>query len=140
MELSAYLLSGVNVIRCPIWIPEKPSAVKRIMHLLSFAITSFPAMLFKIFKRPDIILVTKPPIFCVPTSLFFSWLYRSRSWLHIQDFEVDAAFELNLLSSNFIRDAIRHVEYWLMRRFNRVSSISEKMMIKLNYINIQSDK
>jgi len=124
-------LSDVDVWRCPLWIPATLSGLKRVVHLFSFFLFSFPVMLFQMFWRPHIILVVEPPLFCAPTSLLVSWLSRARSWLHVQDFEVDAAFDLGVLSSPRLRRIVLKVESWLMRKFDRVSTISGQMMTRL---------
>jgi len=124
-------LSGVDVWRCPLWIPATLSGLKRITHLFSFFLFSFPVMLFQTFWRPHIILVVEPPLFCAPTSLLVSWLSRACSWLHVQDFEVDAAFDLGVLSSPRLRRAVLTVESWLMKKFDRVSTISDQMVVRL---------
>lgn len=126
-------LNLVNVIRCPIWVPSKPSGLKRILHLFSFAFTSFPVILWHSLRhRPDTIFVVEPPIFCAPITLVLSKLCGARSWLHVQDFEIDAAFDLGILKSAYLRKWISSVETFLMRRFNVVSTISVKMMDRLH--------
>ncbi len=124
-------LSPVLVYRCPLWVPEKPSGLKRILHLLSFAISSFPVMLRQIFWKPDVVFVVEPPLFCSPAALLVARLSGAKSWLHVQDFEVDAAFDLGILPKGRIQQIILAAESWLMRRFDRVSSISGKMIEKL---------
>lgn len=85
-------------------------------------------MLIQGFWRPNVILVVEPPLFCAPTSLVAAWLCRARTWLHIQDFEVDAAFDLGVLSSPRLRRRVLKLESWLMRKFDKVSSISDQML------------
>ncbi len=132
-------LSQVNVTRCPIWVPLKPSGLKRILHLFSFAFTSFPVILWhSVRHRPDIIFVVEPPIFCAPTTLVLSKLCGARSWLHVQDFEIDAAFDLGILKSARLRKWISSVETFLMRRFDVVSTISVKMMDRLHMKGVDS--
>jgi colanic acid biosynthesis glycosyl transferase WcaI len=46
---------GVDVWRAPLWVPNKPGGTARVLHLLSFAITSFPQMLRQVFWRPDLV-------------------------------------------------------------------------------------
>jgi colanic acid biosynthesis glycosyl transferase WcaI len=46
----------------------------------------------------------------------------------VQDYEVDAAFALGLLKGNLPHRLVSAVERWIMRRFDRVSTISESMM------------
>ena len=50
------------------------------------------------------------------------------TWLHIQDFELDAAFQLGLLRGDRIRGVAQRWERWVLLRFGRVSSISEAMV------------
>src|SRR5829696_8746548 len=38
-------LDGVQIIRCPIYVPRKPSGLRRLLHLASYAATSFPSVL-----------------------------------------------------------------------------------------------
>jgi len=37
--------SGVEVWRAPLWVPKSPHGLTRVLHLLSFAVMSFPVML-----------------------------------------------------------------------------------------------
>lgn len=122
------LRNGVTVFRTPIWVPRNPSGLKRLIHLASFAIGSIPAMARQGFWRPDIVFVVEPPLFCSPAALAFARLFRAKSWLHIQDFEVDAAFALGLLKRDWIRNAVSWAESWLVKRFDRVSTISQAML------------
>jgi hypothetical protein len=45
----------------------------------------------------------------------------------VQDFEVDAAFSLGLLRGAGLRRAVAGAERWLMRRFDVVNTISQRM-------------
>lgn len=125
------VIDGVKVIRCPVYIPGHPTGIKRILHLMTFAVSNFPPMLTQLFWKPDVVLVIEPPLFASPCALLVSKLTGASSWLHVQDFEVDAAFELGILKSRFIRTGVSSVESMLMRKFNRVSTISPKMIEKL---------
>lgn len=119
---------AVTVFRCPLYVPAQPTAVRRIVHLLSFAISSLPLILWQaIVWRPRIVFVVEPPFLCAPIALVAAWLARARTWLHVQDFELDAAFQLGFLRSARLRAAIAATERWLLRRFDRVSTISPGM-------------
>lgn len=126
-------LFDVEVWRCPLWVPHKPSSLKRILHLASFAVSSLPVTLWQgLFGQPDIIFVVEPSFFCLPGALLAAKLGRAKTWLHIQDFELDAAFELGLLSfSKSFRKVIGVIERWFMSQTNCVSTISENMLERL---------
>jgi len=120
--------NGVTLFRVPIWVPRVPSGLKRLVHLASFAISSLPALAGQFTWKPDIVFVVEPPFFCSPAALLFAKLFGAKSWLHIQDFEVDAAFSLGLLKKRWMQELMLSVERRLMRRFDRVSTISDAMM------------
>lgn len=126
----------VLIWRCPIWVPARPSGLKRILHLASFALSSLPIMMRHVFWRPDVVLTIEPPLFCAPSAWLCAKLSGAKSWLHVQDFEVDAAFELGILRTKWLRGVVSNLESWLMRRFDRVSTISPNMMRRLTKKNI----
>lgn len=123
--------AGVTVWRCPAWIPAAPRGLARLLHTASFAIGSFPILLGQLFWKPDIVWVVEPPLLCAPAAAMTARLVRAVSWLHVQDFEVDAAFELGLLKGARARAAALAFERWLFRRFSVVSTISGKMVDRL---------
>ena len=119
------------VYRCPLWVPVKPSGLKRIIHLASFTLSSLPVMFIQIFNRPDVVIVIEPPLFCAPQSWLLAKLCGAKSWLHIQDFEVDAAFDLRLIKGKKLRKIALFFEKLLMAPFDRVSTISNRMLDRL---------
>ena len=123
-------LSNISIWRCPLWIPVRPSGMKRILHLLSFACSSIPIALLQIFWRPNVVLVVEPPLFAAPLALALAKICRSRSILHIQDYEIDAAFELGMLKGVKLRSFVLYLESALMRSFDVVSTISSSMLSK----------
>lgn len=133
-------LNGVDVFRCPLWVPESPTGFRRLLHLLSFAVSSIPVMVRQIFWRPDGILVIEPTLFCAPCALVTARLANARAWLHIQDFEVEAFFGLGFGSGGFVRKCVNAVEGWLIRRFDRVSSISRQMVARLSGFGVPEDR
>lgn len=122
---------SVSIWRCPIWVPARPSGLKRLLHLASFALSSLPVLLRQVFWRPDVVITIEPPLFCAPTAWLCARLSGAYAWLHVQDFEVDAAFELGILRSISLHNMVGNLESWLMRRFDRVSTISPNMVQRL---------
>ena len=87
--------------RCPIYVPKYPNGITRILHSLSFAISSIPILLRNLLWKPNIVLSIEPPFLISPLTLLFSLLIQSKSILHIQDLEIDAAYSLNFLKKEF---------------------------------------
>lgn len=123
---------GVEIWRCPVWVPEKPSGVKRLLHLASYALSSLPVMLMQVRWKPDVVMVIEPPLMLSPNALVVAGLSGAKSWMHVQDLEVDAAFQLGLLPDRpWLMRMVEGVESRIMRRFDRVTSISSQMVQRL---------
>jgi len=125
--------SGVNVTSCPHYIPNNPTGMRRIIHHISFSISMLPILIWKAaFFRPDVILLVAPGIMPAPFVLTVSKLCGAKTWLHVQDFEVEAAFATGLLRrDSFVGRIALSFDRWVYRKFSRVSSISEQMMSNL---------
>jgi colanic acid biosynthesis glycosyl transferase WcaI len=123
--------AGVTVIRCPLWVPRRPNGLTRLLHLTSFAISSLPIILWQARWKPDVIFTIAPAFFCAPASLFLQRLCggkkQAQAYLHIQDFELDAAFELGILKGPMIRRAAEAWERSILMNFDYVSTISQAM-------------
>ena len=124
-------LNGVDVWRAPLWVPAKPSGLKRLVHLISFAVSSAPVMLRQAFWSPDVVLTVAPAMACAPTGWLTARLCGAQAWLHIQDFEVDVAFQMNQLKGRRLQQLALWCEKRLLRAFDKVSTISVKMVDKL---------
>jgi colanic acid biosynthesis glycosyl transferase WcaI len=123
----------VQIMRCPIWIPSKVNGVTRLIHLFSFAITSLVGLVWGFLRKPDLVFVVVPTMFQLPQVIFFSKLTRTPCWLHVQDFEIDAALNMGLVKGakekgSLMRRLAWAVESFFMRRFDRVSSITPAMV------------
>ncbi|WP_217362258.1 glycosyltransferase WbuB [Cohnella herbarum] len=124
--------NGATIWRCPLWVPKSGSGLKRLLHLFSFAFSSIPLLFKHMLWRPDVCLIVEPPLALSPMAIVFAKLLKIKTWLHVQDFEVDAAFELGLLPNyTRLKSWVIGLESWLMRRFDTVSSISEPMTRRL---------
>ncbi len=124
--------AGAEIYRCPLWVPEKPSGLTRVLHLSSFAASSLPVMLGLASWRPDVVLTVEPAFTCAPVALLAGVLAGAPVWLHVQDFEVDAAFDLGLLpAGGMIQQFALWCERLAMQCFSRVSTISPRMVERL---------
>ena len=121
---------GVQIWRCPLWVPRKPNGLTRLIHLASFALSSLSPLLRQRRWQPDLICCVAPALFCAPAALWLGQLcgQGTVTWLHIQDFELDTAFKLGLLKGDGIRGLAETWERRTLQRFDRVSSISEAML------------
>ncbi|MCL1926173.1 MAG: WcaI family glycosyltransferase, partial [Syntrophorhabdaceae bacterium] len=133
-------IRGVEIFRCPVWVPKRPEGISRLFHPLSFALSSFPVALAQIFWRPDVVFAVEPTLFCAPGALAAARLSGAEAWLHVQDYEVEAFFGLGYLKSGFLKKWIVAVEGWLTRRFDIVSSVSRRMVARLSELGLADSR
>lgn len=90
--------------------------------------------------RPDVVMGIAPTLLCAPAALALAHACGAASWLHVQDFEVDAAFGLGLIDGAGAARLARGVERALITRFDVVSSISSKMVERLVRLGVDAGK
>lgn len=133
-------IEGVEVIRCPCWVPARPDGFRRLLHLGSFALTSLLALLVSIAWRPERVIAIAPTLAAAPGACLSARLSAAHCWLHIQDFELDAMLDMGIVKVGYFKLFAQVLERWLLRRFDRVSTISAKMLERLESKGVSADK
>lgn len=133
---------GVTITRCPHYVPAMPTGSKRILHHISFALSAFfPAMIDAFRLKPDIVMIIAPSLMGAPVARLAATIARARSWLHIQDFEIEAAFATGLMGDGgtLAKTALRFQD-WALKSFDVVSSISPQMCAKLVALGVPKNR
>lgn len=119
--------SGVEVIRCPAWMPRRLTALQRILTLFSFTISSWIPLIARA-RRADLIMLIEPTLLAAPGAVLLGTALRRPLWLHVQDFELAAGVGSGYFGrTGRLLRAIEVVEAWLRRRFDRVSTLGAHM-------------
>jgi colanic acid biosynthesis glycosyl transferase WcaI len=102
---------------------------------------SLPVMLRQCFWKPDVVFTVEPTFFCAPLALLVAQATGAASWLHVQDFEIDAAFDLGLLPAEGpVHSLALGLERAFTGAFTRVSSISQKMVERAETKGVSADR
>lgn len=117
-----------SIVRCPLYVPKEPSAIKRILHLGSFSLSSFFPVLWQAAWQPNLVIYVVPTLFCFPQVALLRLFTGARLVLHIQDFEVDAFFQSGIGSGRILRALAMFIERGIYRCFDKVSTISPGMI------------
>jgi len=115
--------NGVTIQRSYVWVQPQPGLLARILLDGSFAMTS----LFQALRgwRPDLILLTVPPLpVCVPVALL-RLLYGCPVVLNLQDILPEAAVKLGLIRNPWVIRLFEGLEQFAYRTADAVSVISE---------------
>jgi colanic acid biosynthesis glycosyl transferase WcaI len=135
------VVAGASVLRCPLWVPDQPTLPKRILHLLSFAASSCLPTLWQALRwRPHVVWTVEPTTLTAPTALLAARLAGARACLHVQDLEIEAACGLCMLGRGRLHRALQAGYGWLLRRFDLVSTISERMHRQLARHGLSPDR
>lgn len=141
---STEFVQNLIVNRCPIYIPSKVTSLKRILHELSFFISSLGFWIPCYFKSYDVIIAVAPPMLIGIYPMLYGLIRKSIILYHIQDLQVDVAKELKMIKSKWVLSMLTKVEKLLLSNMSIVSSISDGMKRKivnkvekrLNYITL----
>jgi colanic acid biosynthesis glycosyl transferase WcaI len=123
---------GVRVVRLPNYVPENPDGKRRLLHHMTFTARALPALLAEARRnKPDVVIGIAPSLISMMAARMVARQTGAKFWLHIQDFEVEAAFATGLLKDGgMLGNAARRFESWAIAA-DRVSTISPQMCAKL---------
>ncbi len=123
--------NGVIITRCPHYVPAQPSGIKRIVHLASFALSALAPVLSAVRKKPRVVFCIAPALLSVPIAWIAARLAGAKLWIHVQDFEVEAALATGLVKDGKAAKCARWLENRMLGLADRVSTISPQMCAKL---------
>lgn len=124
-------ISGVNIWRCPHYIPNPQSAIQRIIQDFSFFINVFILInyLFVIRHKFDTVFVVSPSILNGLNALWYKfWNKNSKLVYHIQDLQLDAALSLGLVKNKTLVSIVKKIELVILENVDLVSTISKGML------------
>ncbi len=134
-------MDGVKVYRCPLYVPQKVSSLKRIIHEFSFVLSTVPVWLRMFFSRKyDVVISVAPPFHLGFLPLIYSNLKRTKLITHIQDLQVDVAKQLGMIKNSKFLNLMLALEKFILKRSTSVSTISRGMKTKIESKGIDSSK
>lgn len=131
---SQELSSGgkIKVHRCPIYVPAKPTGIRRMLLDLTFLVSAAMKMIQLIPGKKYDYVITVVPSFQIGLLGVFYKMFRSSKFLyHIQDLQIEAARDLKLIKSPSIIKGLFKIENFIFKQADYISSISEGMCTKI---------
>ena len=123
---------SIKTIRCPIYVPAKPSGLKRILLDFSFLFTSVFPLFFLLFKKKkDVVMAVAPSFLVGLPAVWYKFFKKAKFIYHIQDMQIEAARDLGMIKSQALIKLLFAVERFICRNADVVSSISAGMIHKL---------
>ncbi|MEP1094939.1 MAG: WcaI family glycosyltransferase [Cyclobacteriaceae bacterium] len=133
-------LNKVEVYRCPLYVPKRVSGTSRILHEISFSLSS-SVVWFHFLLKPkfDFIICISPPFHLPMIAIMYRFLKGGKLIYHIQDLQIDAAKEMRIISSKRLLNWFFKFEFFLLNKMDLITSISKGMIKKIQSKSIESE-
>jgi colanic acid biosynthesis glycosyl transferase WcaI len=132
---------GVTIIRSWLYVPRRVNSTRRILHEASFTATSLMrAMATTNENRPDVLVVTTPPLALSLAAMALSRIWKIPYVQHVPDLQPDAALDLGMLRPGRITAMLYRIERMGYRNAVLVSTLTETMREKIISKGIPADK
>jgi colanic acid biosynthesis glycosyl transferase WcaI len=130
--------NGVIIQRSFVWVKPKPNLLDRVLLDGSFVISSMGQALRG--WRPDVILLTVPPLpVAVPANLL-GWIYKCPVVLNVQDILPEAAVHVGLLTNPLLIKAMEKLEQFAYKTAHTISVIADGFIDNLAAKGVPTDK
>jgi colanic acid biosynthesis glycosyl transferase WcaI len=129
---------GVRILRGYLYVPASPSALKRMIHELTFTI--FACLNLLRAGNSDCLIVSAAPLPLQLASLVFMRLWGIQLVIHIQDLQTDAALSLGMVKHSFVPKLLLKLEGLIYRYASWVATITPRMKANLRRKGVPEDK
>lgn len=133
-------INNVKVHRSPLYVPRQVTGATRILHEVSFGLSTLLFWIPGLFRQYDVIICIAPPLQLGLAGVIYKVFHKTLFIYHIQDLQVDAAKQLGLIKSKLLLRGIERLEKFILKHSHYVSTISDGMMRKINDKGISIEK
>lgn len=131
-------IAGVSVQRCWLYVPRTLTTVRRMLHEISFVVSSFLRVLS--LGRPDLFVVVSPPLGLGLAARLASRIKGTRYLLHVQDLQPDSAAGLGMMRPGAMLRFLYACERFAYRGAAGVAGISAGMTAAFVAKGVPADK
>lgn len=117
--------NGVTILRSWMFVPQRLTTKKRVLHEASFLVGSFLRALAS--PKPDLIFAVSPPLGLGLTASTLSRLWRVPYIFDVEDLQPDAAVELGMMNPGALTDFFYKVELRSYKGAALISTLTEGM-------------
>lgn len=133
-------IKNVRVHRCPLYVTTNVTGFTRIIHEISFGLSSLVYWIPCLFRKYDAIICISPPLQLGLAGVIYRAFHKTLVINHIQDLQLDAAKQLGLIKNKIILSLVGKFEKFILRKSHFVSSISDGMIRNIISKDIPSEK
>lgn len=122
-------INGVTVQRSYLRIKSKPNLIDRLLLELSFIVTSLPQAIKG--KRPDVILLTIPPLLVTLPVALLGKIYNCPVVLNVQDILPEAAVRVGLMTNKWMIYFCEILEKFAYHNAKNIIAIADSFLENL---------
>jgi len=130
--------AGVDIRRCPIYVPRRVTPVRRVLFEASFIASAFLRSMFC--RPPDLLVVVSPPLGLAVAAVVLARLWGVPYVFHVEDLQPDAALDLGMMPRGRVASALFAIERLAYRRAALVSTITGAMRGRIIGKGVRPDK
>lgn len=120
---------SITIYRCPMYVPAQPSGMKRILLDFSFLISSVIKLLqLLVGTKFDFVFIVAPSFLFGLLGVLYKKLRKTKFMYHIQDMQIEAARDLQLIKSGKLISFLFKIENYIFKHADIISSISPAMI------------
>ncbi|NTS39544.1 WcaI family glycosyltransferase [Flavisolibacter sp. BT320] len=122
----------VTVLRCPHYVPNNPTGLRRIVSDATFFLSAFFRLLPLLFSRKyDLVMNVAPAFHIGLLGLLYKKVKGAAFLYHIQDLQIEASQQLQMINSKTVLKLLYRTERIILNGADLVSTISEGMLKKV---------
>lgn len=122
----------IKIYRCPIYVPRKPTGLKRIMLDFSFFISAGLKLLQLLSaKKFDYVITVVPAFILGLLGVFYKKIHKSKLIYHIHDLQIEAARDLQMIKSKKIITTLFRLEKYIFNQCDVITSVGEGMVDRI---------
>ncbi|MCW3467880.1 WcaI family glycosyltransferase [Chitinophaga nivalis] len=122
----------VTIYRCPQYVPTKPSGKMRMLQDFSFTLSAGWKLIQLLTRsRFDIVITVVPSFHLGLLAVLYKKLRHARFLYHIQDMQIEAARDLQMIRSRWLLSRLFRIEQYIFRQADTITSISDGMIRKI---------
>ncbi len=132
--------NGITILRAWLYVPRRARSFNRIVHEASFVVSGLLRALSISGERPDLILVTSPPLALALSAIVLSRAWRVPYVFHVADLQPDAALDLGMLRPGRLTHTLYRLEAAAYRHAAAVSTLNNCMRERIIAKGVASEK
>ena len=129
---------GIDILRTYTFATPNKTLINRFLNFLSFSFSSLLGLFF--IKKPEVILLTIPPLFLGATGIIYRFITRKPLVLDVRDLWPRAAVELGEMKESIVIKILTKMELYFYKKANRITVVTEGIKNDLIHRGVPREK